>query len=261
MRALYVAATGMLAQETNVGVISNNIANMRTTAYKRQRVDFQDLLYQTLRRAGQTTSDAGTTAPVGVEIGSGVKTAGTPRIFSQGPMQPTEKTYDVAIRGEGFFRIEMPDGETAYTRDGSFELNQDGVLVTVDGYEIEGGITVPADATSVSINADGAVEAMLPGQTAPQQLGQIQISRFINTSGLESKGENLYRETEASGPAQTDNPGGESMGTLVQFHLEAANVNSVTEVADLISAQRAYEMNARVVTAADEMLQATTQMI
>jgi flagellar basal-body rod protein FlgG len=261
MRALYIAATGMQAQETNVGVISNNIANMRTTAYKRQRVDFQDLLYQNLRRAGQTTSDAGTTAPVGVEIGSGVKTAGTPRIFSQGPLQMTEKNYDVAIKGEGFFRVEMPDGEIAYTRDGSLELNQDGTLVTVDGYEIEGGITIPADATSVSINGEGTVEAMLPGQTAPQQLGQIQLSRFINTSGLESKGENLYRETEASGPAVTNNPASEGMGSLVQFHLEAANVNSVTEVSDLISAQRAYEMNAKVITAADEMLQATSQML
>jgi flagellar basal-body rod protein FlgG len=260
MRALYIGATGMLAQETNVDVISNNIANMRTTAYKKQRVDFQDLLYQTLRRAGQTTSDAGTTAPVGVEIGSGVKVAGTPRVMSQGVLSPTEKDYDVAIKGEGFFRIELPDGEIGYTRDGAFELNQDGVLVTVDGYEVEGGITIPADATNISINADGLVEGNLPGQTAPQTFGQIQISRFINKSGLASIGENLFRETEASGPAVTDNPGNEGIGTLVQRHLETSNVNSVTEISDLISAQRAYEMNAKVVSAAEEMLRATTNM-
>jgi flagellar basal-body rod protein FlgG len=180
--------------------------------------------------------------------------------MSQGTLMPTEKDYDVAVKGEGFFRIEMPDGEIAYTRDGSFELNQNGTLVTVDGYEVEGGITIPAEATNVSINSEGLVEGNLPGQTAPQTFGQIQLSRFINKSGLSSIGENLFKETEASGPAVTDNPGNESMGTLAQRYLETANVNSVTEISDLISAQRAYEMNAKVVSAAEEMLQATTNM-
>lgn len=260
MRALYTAATGMMAQETNVEIISNNIANMRTTGYKKQRVDFQDLLYQTLRRAGTTTSDTGTVAPVGVEIGSGVRTAATPRIMSQGGVAPTDKDYDVAIRGEGFFRIELPDGRIAYTRDGSFELDPNGILSTVDGYPVEGGITVPPDATNFSINSEGLVQVMLPGQAAPQDIGQIQLSRFVNKSGLESIGENLFVETEGSGTAVTENPGGEGTGTLLQRHLEQANVNSVTEISDLIAAQRAYEMNAKVISAAEEMLQATTNM-
>ena len=260
MRALYTAATGMLAQETNVEVIPNNIANMRTTGYKKQRVDFQDLLYQTLRRAGTTTSDAGTVAPAGVEIGSGVKTAATPRIMSQGGVLPTEKDQDLAIRGEGFFRIERPDGTIAYTRDGSFELDQNGIIVTVDGYQLEGGITVPADATNFSVNSEGLVQVSIPGEPAPQDIGQIQISRFINKSGLQSIGENLFIETEASGPPNTGDPGEEGYGTLLQRHLEQANVNAVTEISDLIAAQRAYEMNAQVITAAEEMLQATTNM-
>jgi flagellar basal-body rod protein FlgG len=260
MRALYTAATGMMAQETNVDIISNNIANMRTTGYKKQRVDFQDLLYQTLRRAGTTTSDSGTIAPVGVEIGSGVRVAGTPRIMSQGPVAPTDKDYDVAIRGEGFFRIELPDGRTAYTRDGSFELDPNGVLTTVDGYPVEGSITIPPDATNFSINSEGLVEVTLPGQTAPQNIGQIQLSRFVNKSGLESIGENLFVETAGSGTPVTENPGTTGTGTLLQRSLEQANVNSVTEISDLIAAQRAYEMNAKVISAAEEMLQATTNM-
>jgi flagellar basal-body rod protein FlgG len=260
MRALYTAATGMLAQETNVEVISNNIANMRTTGFKKMRADFQDLLYQTYRRAGTTTSDAGTVAPVGVQIGSGVKTAATPRIMSQGGVLPTEKDHDVAVRGEGFFRVEMPDGTIAYTRDGSFELDNNGILCTVDGYQIEGGITVPDNATNFSINSEGLVQVMVPGQQQPQDIGQIQISRFVNKSGLQSIGENLFVETEASGTPITDNPGNEGFGTLLQRHLEQANVNAVTEISDLIAAQRAYEMNAKVISAAEEMLQATTNM-
>jgi flagellar basal-body rod protein FlgG len=260
MRALYIASSGMLAQETNVNTISNNIANMRTTGYKRQRVNFQDLMYQNLRRAGTTTSETGTILPAGVEIGSGVKTAAIPRIMSQGTLAATEKDYDVAIRGEGFFRIQMPDGTIAYTRDGSFELNQDGVLVTVDGYTVDPGITVPANATDVTISASGEVQVALPGQTAPQVIGQLQLSRFINKTGLESIGDNLFLETAASGEPITDNPSNEGFGSLLQRNLEEANVNSVTEISDLIAAQRAYEMNARVITAADSMLQATSTL-
>jgi flagellar basal-body rod protein FlgG len=260
MRALYTAATGMMAQEKNVEVISNNIANMRTTGYKRQRVDFQDLLYQSFRRAGTTSSDTGTVLPVGLEIGSGVRTAATPRVMSQGSVAPTEKEYDLAIRGEGFFRVELPDGRTAYSRDGSFELDPNGMLVTVDGYQIDAGITIPPEATAVAINSEGLVQATIPGQTAPQDLGQIQLARFVNKAGLESIGDNLFIETAASGAPTVDNPGAAGFGTLLQGHLEQANVNAVTEVSDLIAAQRAYEMNAKVISAAEEMLQATTNM-
>src|SRR5690606_19726099 len=180
MKALYIASTGMSAQERNVEVISNNIANMRTTGYKRQRAEFQDLLYQTYRRAGSTTSDQGSMLPVGVEIGSGVKTAATPRVMSQGSVVPTEKELDLAIRGEGFFVVQMPDGRTAYTRDGTFERDSSGLLVSLDGYQIEPGITIPDTANSVSIGADGTVEAFLGTDTLPTQNGQLQLARFVN---------------------------------------------------------------------------------
>ena len=224
MRALYTAATGMMAQELNVQVISNNIANVRTTGYKRQRIHFQDLLYEHIRRAGTQTSDQNTQVPAGTFVGSGVKTASTGRVMSQGNLSPTEKEYDVAIRGEGFFRIQMPDGRTAYSRDGSFDLDSQGRLVTRDGYLVQPGITVPNNATGVSINAQGTVEVTLPGQTAPQQLGQIQLSRFINKVGLESIGDNLFVETAGSGPAIDGLGGEEGFGTLQQNYLEEGNV-------------------------------------
>jgi flagellar basal-body rod protein FlgG len=260
MKALYIASTGMAAQEKNVEVISNNIANMRTTGYKRRRVEFQDLLYQAYRVAGSATSDQGTMAPVGIEIGSGVKTAATPRIMSQGTVNPTEKELDVAIRGEGFFAVQMPDGRTGYTRDGSFERDATGQLVNVDGYQIEPGITIPEDANSLSISADGIVEAYIGTDTTPTQLGQIQLARFVNKAGLASAGNNLFLETAASGTAQLGVPNADGMGDVMQGYLENANVNPVTEIADLIAAQRAYEMNARVISGADEMLSATSQM-
>jgi flagellar basal-body rod protein FlgG len=260
MRALQTAATGMAAQELNVQVISNNIANLRTTGYKRQQAHFQDLLYETFRRAGSTTSDQNTQAPSGVEIGSGVKAVATTRVMTQGNLNMTEKDYDVAIRGEGYFKIRLPDGRTGYTRDGSFDLDAQGQLVTRDGYLVDPGITVPQNAESVSISANGSVEATLPGQTQPQALGQLQLARFVNKSGLQSLGDNLFVETAASGPAIDGNPGSEGFGNLQQNYLEEANVNAVTEISSLISAQRAYEMNSKVVTAADQMLSATTQM-
>jgi len=261
MRALYTAATGMMAQELNVQVISNNIANVRTTGYKRQRVHFQDLLYEHLRRAGTQTSDQNTQVPAGTFIGSGVKTASTGRVMSQGNLTPTEKQYDVAIRGEGFFRIQMPDGRTAYSRDGSFDLDSQGRLVTRDGYQVQPGITVPNNATSVNINAQGTVEVNLPGQTAPQQLGQIQLTRFINKVGLESIGDNLFIETAGSGPAIDGLGGEEGFGTMQQNYLEEGNVQAVTELSSLIAAQRAYEMNSKVISAADQMMQSTTQIM
>jgi flagellar basal-body rod protein FlgG len=260
MRALYIASTGMGAQERNVEVISNNIANMRTTGFKRLRAEFQDLLYQAYRRAGSTTSDQGTMVPAGIEIGSGVKTAATPRVMSQGSVVPTEKELDVAIRGEGYFMVQLPDGRTAYTRDGSFERDNSGLLVNVDGYQIEPGITIPDGARSVSISADGMVEAYINNDSSPTQLGQIQLARFVNKAGLESLGDNLFGETASSGPAQMGTPNSDGVGNVMQGYLEMANVNAVTEIADLIAAQRAYEMNARVISGADEMMQATSQL-
>jgi flagellar basal-body rod protein FlgG len=260
MRALHTAATGMMAQELNVQVISNNIANLRTTGYKRQQAHFQDLLYETFRRSGSATSDQNTQVPAGIEIGSGVKTATTARVMIQGNLTATEKEYDVAIRGDGFFRIQLPDGRTAYSRDGSFDLDAQGQIVTRDGYLVDPGIAVPQNASKVSIGANGSVEVTIPGQVEPQALGQIQLARFVNKTGLESIGDNLFLETPASGPAIDGNPGTEGFGTLQQNYLEEANVNAVTEISSLISAQRAYEMNARIITAADQMLASTTQM-
>jgi flagellar basal-body rod protein FlgG len=260
MRALHTASTGMMAQELNVQVISNNIANVRTTGYKRQRAHFQDMLYEHMRRAGTATSDQNTQAPAGTFIGAGVKLAATGRVMSQGNLTPTEKDYDLAIRGEGFFKIRMPDGRTAFSRDGSFDLDSQGQLVTRDGYQVEPGITVPQNAKSVSINASGMVQALLPGQTIPQDLGQLQMARFINKVGLESMGDNMYLETAGSGPAIDGSAGGEGFGSLIQGQLEEANVNAVTEISSLIAAQRAYEMNSKVISAADQMLQATSSM-
>ena len=260
MKALYIASTGMSAQEHNVEVISNNIANMRTTGFKKQRAEFQDLLYQAYRRSGSSTSDQGTVVPAGIEIGSGVKTAATPRIMSQGTVTPTEKELDVAVRGEGFFQIQLPDGRTAYTRDGSFERDSSGQLVNVDGYQVQPGIVIPDNSTSISISSDGMVEVFLGSESTPTQIGQIQLTRFVNKAGLESLGDNLFVETGASGSPQTGVPASDGMGNLQQGYLEMANVNAVTEIADLIAAQRAYEMNARVISGADEMMSATSQL-
>ncbi len=260
MRALWTAASGMAAQELNVQVVANNIANMRTAGYKRARAEFQDLLYDHVRRVGTSTSEQNTRVPVGVEIGSGVKVVATPRIMSQGTVAPTEKQYDVAIRGEGFFRIQLPDGRTAYTRDGSFELDANGQLVTADGYTVDPGITVPQNAKTVTISQAGLVQVQLNGETTTQDVGTIQLSRFVNKTGLQAIGDNLFLETPASGPPQTGNPNVDGMGSLLQANLEQSNVNAVVEISDLIAAQRAYEMNSRVVQGADQMLQATAQI-
>jgi flagellar basal-body rod protein FlgG len=260
MRALHTAATGMMAQELNVQVISNNIANMRTTGYKRQRAEFQDLLYEQVKRVGAQSSDQGTVLPVGVELGSGVRTAGTPRIMSQGSMLPTQKPLDVAVRGEGFFRIQMPDGRTAYTRDGSFEMDAQGRLVTVQGYVVQPGITVPQNSTGIAINAQGQVSVTPAGGNTSTQIGQIELSVFVNKSGLQAIGDNMFLETPASGTPQNGTPSGQGFGDLMQSHLEQANVEAVSEISDLIAAQRAYEMNAKVISAADQMMQSTSNM-
>jgi flagellar basal-body rod protein FlgG len=260
MQALYTASTGMAAQETNVNVISNNIANMRTTGYKRQRAEFQDLLYQEYRRAGSTTSDTGTQLPVGIEVGSGVRISATTRDMSQGAVAASGKDLDMAVQGDGYFAVDLPSGQTGYTRDGSFERDGTGKLVTQDGYTVEPGITIPDNATSISISPDGIVSAVVGTDTAATQLGQIQLSRFVNKGGLESVGNNLFTATPSSGPAQVGTAGADGVGTIMQSYLEGSNVDAVTEISDLIAAQRAYEMNARVVTGADQMLQTTAQM-
>jgi flagellar basal-body rod protein FlgG len=261
MRALQTAATGMMAQELNVQVISNNIANMRTTGYKRQRAEFQDLLYEHVSRIGTQTSTQGTILPVGIDLGGGVKTVGTPRVMTQGTLSPTGRDFDVAIRGDGFFKILMPDGTYSYTRDGSFQMDAQGRLVTAKGNVVQPGITIPQNSTSISINAQGQVSAIVAGSTTPTVLGQLTLTRFVNQAGLQPIGDNLFLETPASGPPQDGQANSDGYGDLQQGNLEQANVEAVTEISDLIAAQRAYEMNAKVITAADQMLSATSAMI
>ncbi len=260
MRALGTAATGMLAQQLNVDVISNNIANMTTTGFKRQRAEFQDLLYQDLRRAGASSSDAGTIVPSGIQIGVGVKTASVYRIADQGGMEATENTYDLAVQGDGYFRVLMPSGEEAYTRAGSFQVSATGEIVTQDGYTVLPSITVPQDALSVTINSSGEVQVKLDGQVNLQTVGQIDLAIFFNEAGLQPMGDNLYLESAASGAASVGVPGSVGFGTVRQGYLESSNVNAVGEITALISAQRAYEMNSKVITTADEMMSVTNQL-
>lgn len=261
MKALRIAATGMQAQELNVEVISNNIANMRTTGFKQVRAEFQDLLYQDIRRVGANSSASGNIIPTGVQVGYGVKTGATARIMTQGNLQQTGKELDLAIRGEGFFSVQTPDGQTAYTRDGSFELDANGNLVTLDGFQVQPNITVPNNARSITINREGEVQALLGTSTTPTNLGQIQLSRFVNKAGLQSIGDNLYLETPASGAAIDGTADSAGFGSISQQFLENSNVNAVSELSDLISAQRAYEMNAKVISASDEMMQASTNIV
>lgn len=260
MRSLNVAATGMMAQQLNVEVISNNIANMTTTGYKRRRPEFQDLLYQSERRIGSPTSEAGTIVPAGVQLGLGVKTAAVYRIHDQGNLVVTENRFDLAIQGEGFFMVETPEGEIAYTRSGNFQLSPQGVIVTQDGYPVSPGITVPAAAIEVAISQTGLVTAKLQGQTNMVTLGQLELATFVNPAGLEAIGSNLLLETESSGPAITGTPGSEGLGTVLQGHLESSNVNAVQEITQLIAAQRAYDMNSKVIQASDEMMGTVTQL-
>ncbi len=260
MKSLSIAATGMLAQQTNVEVISNNISNMNTTGFKRQRAEFQDLIYQNLERVGAATSDQGTINPSGIQIGVGVRTAGVYRITEQGNLVTTQNTYDLAIQGRGYFQILLPDGQEAYTRAGSFSVSQDGQLVTNDGYVVQPGIAIPAGAVDVSINPQGVVQAILPGQVNAQEVGQLSIATFFNEAGLEAIGGNLLTESGASGPATLGTPGTAGYGSVMQGFLETSNVNSVQEITALITAQRAYEMNAKVITASDEMLSTTSNM-
>jgi flagellar basal-body rod protein FlgG len=260
MRALQVAGTGMMAQQTNVEVISNNIANMSTTGYKRRRAEFQDLIYQNLRRVGSQSSDTGTILPSGAQVGLGVKTAAIYRIAEQGSLQQTENRFDLAIRGNGYFQVQLPSGETAFTRDGTFGLSPEGQVVTAEGFLVLPGIVIPAAARDVTINAAGEVLAKLDGQLAPQNVGQIQTAIFPNEGGLEAIGDNMFLATPASGQAQAAAPGQPGHGQLLQGFVETSNVSVVQEITRLITAQRAYEMNSRVITASDEMLSTLSRM-
>ncbi|WP_158746026.1 flagellar basal-body rod protein FlgG [Acidisphaera sp. L21] len=260
MRSLDIASTGMQAQQTNVDVISNNLANMTTTGFKRRRTEFQDLIYENMRRVGSNTSDTGTVVPAGAQVGLGVRTAAIYRINEQGTLQQTSNSLDLAIRGNGYFPVTLPSGDTAYTRDGTFGLSPDGTIVTADGYPIAGGITVPPNATSVTISTNGQVQASLDGTTAPQTVGQIQLATFANETGLDAQGDNLFLQSGASGNAVTGNPGAPGFGTVLQGFVESSNVNVVTEISNLITAQRAYEMNSRVITTSDQMLSTLTNL-
>ena len=254
MRALDIAATGMLAQQRNVEVVSNNLANMNTTAYQRRRTEFHDLLYQNLRRVGSTSSDAGTIVPSGVQMGLGVKLAAVYRIHEQGNLVATDNTFDLAIQGKGFFQITLPTGETAYTRDGTFQLNGQGEIVSHDGFTLQPGITVPVDAIDVTINASGQVLVKKENQVSLSNVGQLQTALFQNEAGLEAIGDNLFIETPASGTATAGTPAAIGFGSILQGFLETSNVNAVEEISDLISAQRAYEMNSKVIQTADDMM-------
>ncbi|MFP4097252.1 MAG: flagellar basal-body rod protein FlgG [Alphaproteobacteria bacterium] len=260
MRSLDIGATGMLAQQLNVDVISNNIANMSTTGFKQSRAAFQDLLYQNINSPGSSSSDAGTTLPSGLQVGLGAKASGVYRMHSQGTVAVTDNNLDLAIKGQGFFQIDLPGGGTAYTRDGSFQLNENSQIVTIDGYVVSPAITIPEDAEDVDINSEGEVSVTYVGEPAPAVIGQIELASFANPVGLEAIGDNLYLETTASGSPTTGTPGQNQYGTIEQGALEESNVNVVSEMTNLISAQRAYEMNSKVISTSDEMMQTITQL-
>ncbi|PIT02345.1 flagellar basal body rod protein FlgG [Bradyrhizobium nitroreducens] len=260
MQALHTAATGMAAQELNVQVISNNIANLRTTGFKKQTAAFQDLIYEHVRRVGAQASDQGTILPVGVDIGGGVKTVGTPRSMTQGTLSQTGNDLDLAMSGEGFFKILMPDGTYQYTRDGTFQMDNQGRVVTAQGNPVQPTITIPNNASGITVSEQGQVSVTLPGSSTSSIVGQIGVTRFINKAGLQPVGSNQFTETPSSGPPQDGTANSEGYGKITQGSLEQANVDVVSEMSDLIAAQRAYEMNAKVISAADQMMQSTTAL-
>lgn len=252
--ALWVGKTGLDAQQTRMSVIAHNLANVSTTGFKRGRAHFEDLLYQNVRQVGGQTTE-NTELPSGLMLGTGVRTVSTAKNFTQGNLIQTGNNLDLAINGRGFFQILLPDGNTAYTRDGSFQINADGQVVTSSGFELQPAITIPPNTLSVTVGKDGVVSALTAGQTAPANLGTIQTVDFINPAGLQPVGENLFLESAASGEPQADNPGNNGLGFLEQGSLETSNVNVVEELVDMIETQRAYEMNSKVISATDQMLQ------
>jgi flagellar basal-body rod protein FlgG len=259
IRSLWTAKTGMEGQQTKLDAISHNLANVGTTGFKRGSVVFEDLMYQTLRQPGAATGEQ-STLPTGLQLGLGVRVAASTRNFSQGTPQQTTNPFDVAIKGQGFFQIQLPDGSTGYTRDGSFQVDANGQIVTNSGYVLQPGITVPANVLAVTIAQDGTVQATLPGQTAPQGLGQIQLANFINPAGLLSLGGNLYAETDASGAPNAGAPNAGGLGALLQGYTEASNVNVVEELVNMIATQRAYELNSKAIQTSDQMLQRLGQL-
>ena len=261
MRSLQIGATGMLAQQTNVDVISNNIANMNTTAYTKRRAEFNDLLYQNIVRPGSPSTADNNIVPAGIQLGLGVRTAAVYRITDGGGLTKTDGTLDMAIRGRGYFQIELPEGKgIAYTRDGSFQRNGDGVIVTHDGYVVQPEITIPDDAVEIYVNASGEVWVTQDGETDEINVGQLELATFPNEAGLEAMGDNLFLETEASGAPILDNPDTEGFGSILQGYLTTSNVNPVVEITELVSAQRAYEMNSKVIATADQMLNTINQL-
>ena len=260
MRALSIAATGMDAQQTRVEVISNNLANMNTTAYSARRAEFADLHYQIALAAGSTSASTGEMVPEGVQLGMGVRTASITMDTTQGTLKDTAGDLDLAIEGKGYFEITLPSGEPAYTRDGAFKRSAEGLIVNGEGYPLAGNITIPDGANNITINSEGEVYATFDGETAAQQIGQINTVTFANAKGLEALGGNLYRETAASGTPDSGVPGQDGRGMLRQGYLEESNVDVVQQIAELIEAQRGYELNSKVISAADQMMGATTQM-
>jgi flagellar basal-body rod protein FlgG len=260
MNALQIAASGMSAQQMRVDVVSNNLANMSTSGYNARRAEFADLHYQQVTRPGTVNAEDGTVLPTGVQVGLGVRPTAVSVLVQQGSLLETGGELDLAVEGKGYLEVTLPSGISAYTRDGGLKRSADGLIVTSDGYEVAPGLTIPTDARSISINAAGEVYAYFNDQVAPQQLGQITLAAFANEKGLEAMGSNLYLETAASGAAAVSVPGEDGLGTLRQGYLEESSVDPVREVTELIKAQRGYELNAKVITAADEMLAAATQV-
>ena len=259
IRSLWIAKTGMEAQQTALDAISHNLANTATNGYKRGHAVFEDLMYQNLRQAGANNAEQAA-LPTGLQVGLGVRPVAMARNFSQGNLQQTGGNLDMAVRGHGFFQIQLPDGSTGYSRDGAFQLNSQGQIVTNGGYLVQPGITIPAQAQSITVGNDGAVSVTLPGQTAPQQVGQIQLAGFINPGGLDPKGENLFAESASSGAPAAGAPGANGLGQLTQGAVETSNVNVVEELVTMIQTQRAYEINSKAVKTSDEMLQKLGQL-
>jgi len=259
MRSLWISKTGMEAQQMQLDAISNNLANVSTNGFKSQRQVFEDLMYQNLRQAGAASSDQ-TVLPTGLQVGLGTRAVATSRNFSQGNLQQSSNPFDMAVQGKGFFQVQMPDGTTGYTRDGSFQVSAQGQLVTSNGYTVQPGITIPATAQSVTIGSDGTVSVVLPGQALAQTVGQLQIAGFINPSGLEPKGQNIYGETAASGTPTPGTPGTNGLGSLQQGFVETSNVNVVEELVQMIQTQRSYELNSKAIQTSDQMLEKLSQL-
>ena len=259
INSLWIAKTGMEAQQMQLDVISNNLANSSTNGFKRANAVFEDLIYQNLRQTGSNSSEQ-SQLPTGLQVGLGVRTVATSRSFAQGALQQSGNKLDVAVQGNGFFQVTMPDGTTNYTRDGSFQVDSQGRLVTANGLPIANGITVPANATSVAIAGDGTVTAQIPGTTTPQNIGTIALASFINPAGLDPKGQNLFAESPASGQPNTGTPGTNGLGALMQGFVETSNVNVVQELVTMIQTQRAYEMNSKAIQTSDQMLQKLSQL-